>query len=97
MPSFVTEWKSSENTMSIHQNTIQETILKLLGTIAPEADLNQLKADEDLRAALGIDSFDFLNLMIGLNEALGVEIPEADYGKLVTLNDLEHYLASHVR
>jgi acyl carrier protein len=78
--------------MTSSETKIKETILDILSKIAPEADLENLKADEDIRAKLAIDSYDFLNLMIGLNEAFGVEIPEADYGKLVTLKDMISYL-----
>ncbi|MBI3055818.1 MAG: acyl carrier protein, partial [Betaproteobacteria bacterium] len=40
-----------------------------------------------------IDSFDFLNAIIRLHENLGVEIPEADYGQLATLDGTVDYLA----
>ncbi|MFB2772401.1 acyl carrier protein [Pelatocladus sp. BLCC-F211] len=76
------------------QTQIKQTILNILSKLAPEADLENLKPDEDIRAKLGIDSYDFLNLMIGLNEIFGVEIPEADYGKLVTLTDMIRYISS---
>lgn len=46
-----------------------------------------------MREELDIDSYDFLNLLIGLNEKLGVEIPEEDYEKLATLSDLIRYLS----
>jgi acyl carrier protein len=76
---------------------LTETIFKVLGQIAPEADLAHLVPDADLRQALDIDSFDHLNFLIGLNEALGVDIPEADYGQLTTLTAIVRYLASRVR
>jgi acyl carrier protein len=79
-------------TMTMTNTQIKETIFKLLGRIAPEADFNQLAPNEDIRAALDIDSFDFLQFLIGLNEEVGVEVPEADYGKLITLADLTSYL-----
>jgi acyl carrier protein len=84
--------KNSTMTSTPTQTQIKQTILNILSKIAPEADLENLKADEDIRAKLAIDSYDFLNLMIGLNEAFGVEIPEADYGKLVTIKDMISYL-----
>ncbi|MCA9956928.1 MAG: hypothetical protein KC434_19495, partial [Anaerolineales bacterium] len=62
------------------------------GGIAPEADFDTLDPNVNLQETLDIDSFDFLNFLIGLNEELGVEIPEADYGKLVSLNDIVNYL-----
>ena len=70
---------------------IKETIFQLLGNIAPEADLDSLEDNEDIRTTLGIDSFDFLNLLIGLSDAFSIEIPEADYGKLITLKDMIGY------
>lgn len=71
---------------------LKSTIFALLQQIAPEADPEDLDADEDIRNAFDIDSFDFLQFLIGLNEAVGVEIPEADYGQLSSLNDLVTYL-----
>lgn len=76
---------------------IKDTIVSLIKTIAPDADPETLGDDDDLRATLAIDSYDFLNLMIGLNDAFGVEIPEADYGKLVTLNDLIRYITNQTQ
>lgn len=75
---------------------INDIIFRLLGRIAPEADFETLDPHEDLREALDIDSFDFLNFLIGLNEIFGVEIPEADYGQLVTLADINHYLDERI-
>jgi len=75
---------------------IKETIFAGLAEIAPEVDCEDLAADENLREELDIDSYDFLSLLIGLNESLGVEIPEKDYEKLVTLNDLVAYLAARL-
>jgi acyl carrier protein len=76
---------------------IQEILENILAKIAPEADLANLAENENLRERLGIDSFDFLNFMIAINEALGVEIPEADYGKLLSLKDLLSYIESRAK
>lgn len=71
---------------------IKSTIFNILKTIAPEADFDALNPTDNVQEVLDIDSFDFLNFLIGLNDALGVDIPESDYGKLVTLNDIVEYL-----
>jgi acyl carrier protein len=76
---------------------LKEIIFKVLGQIAPEADLSTLGPNENVREMLDIDSFDHLNFLIGLNEALGVEIPEGDYGQLTTLAAIVRYLATRVR
>lgn len=81
---------------TVSNEHIKQTIFDLVGSIAPEAELDDLNPNANMQEALDIDSFDFLNLLIGLNEALGVEIPESDYGQLVSLNDLVSYLAARV-
>ncbi len=68
----------------------------MIGQIAPEADCSRLNPAENIQSALDIDSFDFLNLLIGLNEELGVEVPEADYAQVSTLNGLVAYLLAHM-
>jgi acyl carrier protein len=80
--------------MSDGQDKIKATILRVIGRIAPEADLTALAPDVDLRDQLDIDSFDFLNVVIALHEALGVDIPEVDYPKLATIDGAIAYLAA---
>jgi acyl carrier protein len=63
-----------------------------LGNIAPEIDLKTVDAGADLREALDIDSMDFLNFVTAIHHRLGVDIPEIDYPKLVTLDGAVHYL-----
>jgi acyl carrier protein len=75
---------------------IQKAILKILAGIAPEADFEALAPDENLRQALDIDSYDALKFIIGLDEELGVEIPESDYGQLNTLTAVIRYLSDRV-
>ena len=71
---------------------ITAVVLRTLGSIAPEADLSQIKPDVALRDQLDIDSMDFLNFVIGLHKELNLVIPEADYAQLVTLNECVEYL-----
>jgi len=75
---------------------IERILLEELGNIAPEADLPAVDRRTPLREALDIDSMDFLNLVIALHERLKVEIPEADYPKLSTLEGAVQYLAGKV-
>jgi acyl carrier protein len=63
----------------------KELVLRILGEIAPEADLSHLEPDVSFRDQLDIDSMDFLNFVIALDEELHVRIPESDYPKLSTL------------
>lgn len=43
---------------------IRASVLRVLGEIAPEADLTRLKPDVSFRDQLDIDSMDFLNFVI---------------------------------
>lgn len=76
------------------RDEIKTTVLRALGEIAPEADLAAIKPDVSFRDQLDIDSMDFLNFVIAVHEALHVEIPEADYPKLITLNGCVAYMAA---
>ena len=75
---------------------IKAAIFEGLSAVAPEANLEELRPDENVRQALDIDSYDFLNFLIGLNDRLGVEIPASDYGKLATLDGMLDYLGARV-
>jgi acyl carrier protein len=71
---------------------VRATVLRVLGDIAPEADLSTLRGDVPFREQLDLDSMDLLNVAVGLHAALGVEIPEADYPKVATLDGCVDYL-----
>jgi acyl carrier protein len=75
---------------------IKEVIIKALKRIAPEADPEELPPGKNVREALDIDSYDFLMFLMGLNEELGVDVPEADYGKLISMDDIVGYLSARV-
>jgi acyl carrier protein len=77
----------------VTEEEIKRTIFRGLAQIAPEADLEEFSPGKNVREELDIDSYDFLTFLIGLNEELGVEIPEADYEQLVTLADIIRYLS----
>jgi len=72
---------------------LRDVVLEEIGNLAPEADLATLDGTRDLREQLDLDSMDFLNLVIALHQRLGVDIPEADYAELVTLDGALRYLA----
>jgi acyl carrier protein len=75
---------------------IRTSILRAIAEVAPDADLDGLDPGADLRDELDIDSMDFLHVLVGINERLGVEVPEEDYGRVRTLAALEAYV-SHRR
>ena len=74
------------------KDEIKATVLRILGEIAPEADLNSLKPDINFRDQLDIDSMDFLNFVIALDAELHVTIPESEYQKLFSLDSAVDFL-----
>ena len=76
---------------------IRARVIEVLARIAPELDPAVLAPGENLRDQLDVDSMDFLNFVIGLHQAFGVEVPESDYHKLLTLDDCVSYLAARIK
>lgn len=66
----------------------------VLADIAPDADLTGIKRTANLREELDIDSMDFLRLVQGVHARTGIDIPEADYKKVATLDALVAYLVA---
>lgn len=81
----------------MNQEEIKNIIFQLLKKIAPDTEPSALQPDENIREVLNIDSFDSLQFIVSLNEKLGIEIPEEDYGKISTLKSLINYLLAKLK
>lgn len=78
---------------SPNKSEIRQAVIDAVLTIAPEADFARLKPERSIRDQLDLDSLDFLNVLTALHQTLAVDIPEADYGQLSSLNAMVEYLA----
>lgn len=78
------------------RDEIRTVIRTILGGIAPDVDLSQVRPDRDLRDELDIDSMDFLRLVVALHDRLGVDVPESDYPRIRTLDGCVGYLAGRL-
>jgi acyl carrier protein len=76
------------------RDAIRDAVIKALTSVAPEIDPSTLDPDVEFRQEIDLDSMDFLNFVIALHASLDVDVPEADYPKLATLNRAIDYLAS---
>ena len=83
-------------TKALSKEELHRLILNQLRGLAPEADLDDLRPHDDIRETLEIDWFDFHNFLIALKKEVGVEIPEKDYGKVNTLENLTAYLLARM-
>lgn len=75
---------------------IRAGVLATLLTIAPELAGEPLAPDRALRQQVDLDSMDWLNVLVGLHQRFGVDIPEADYARLTTLDAIVAYLAGRL-
>lgn len=73
---------------------IRKAVLETIATIAPEADVQQIRGDQPLRRQVDLDSMDWLNVIAGLQQRLSVAIADADAGRLATIDSIVAYLAS---
>jgi acyl carrier protein len=73
---------------------IRAAVLVALSDIAPEADSATIRTDLSLRDQLDIDSMDSLNFLIAVHEQLQVDIPEADWARLQTIDELVDYIGA---
>jgi acyl carrier protein len=71
-----------------------QVVVEAITTVAPDTDPTTVDPDEDIWYALDLDSMDQLNVMAGISERTGLEIPEVDYPKLRTLSGMTAYLAA---
>ena len=78
--------------MSTEQE-LRALVISVLTDVAPEIDPAAIDPDAELVEQLDIDSMDFLNVIVAINERTGIDVPERDYPKLSTLNDAVSYLA----
>ena len=76
---------------------IRAVVLATLKSIALEIEGEELRPNRPLRNQVDLDSMDWLNFLLGLHEKLHVEIPESDYSRLVTLEDVVGYLGAKLR
>ncbi|MFO1292504.1 MAG: acyl carrier protein [Rubrivivax sp.] len=78
------------------RHSIRAGVLAALAEIAPEVDPATLDAAGALRRQVDLDSMDWLNVIVAWHRRFGVEIPEADYRRLASIDDVVGYLAERL-
>ena len=81
----------------MNKQQIREAVLRILATIAPDADIKSVDPNVSFHDQFEIDSIDFLRLMLALEKELEVTIADYDYPKLSTLAGCISYLAEQLR
>lgn len=73
-----------------------DLVRRTLHEVAPDADLDNLGIDADLRDDLALDSLDFLRFVELLSDRTGVRIEEDEYPELASLGSAIRFVAGHV-
>ena len=74
------------------KDQVKQVVIDIIADIAPDEDLSKLKPDVRLRDQLQLDSMDFLDIVMELRKRHGIEVPEADYMQLASLDSSAEYL-----
>jgi acyl carrier protein len=78
--------------MAVSEEKVKEIIVEQLGVSA-----EQVKPEARFIDDLGADSLDTVELIMALEEEFGVEIPDEDAEKMVTVGDALNYLKEHAK
>ena len=70
----------------------QKLVIDIISDIAPDENLSDIKPEVRLRDQLQLDSMDFLDIVMELRKRHGIEVPEADYVQLASLESCANYL-----
>ena len=71
---------------------IRAAVIDILETIAPDEYLTNLDDAKEFRDQMELDSMDFLDIVMELRKRYRVQVPEEDYGNLVSMASTVSYL-----
>ena len=74
------------------KDEIKQVVLDIIADIAPDEDISNLKGDVRLRDQMQLDAMDVLDIVMELRKRHNIEVPEADYMQLATLDSCAAYL-----
>ncbi|MDR2812673.1 MAG: acyl carrier protein [Puniceicoccales bacterium] len=78
--------------MAKTKEEVRELVREIIAEIAPDEDISNLQAGVPLREQLDLDSMDFLDIVMELRKQYSIDIPEADYHHLESLDSCADYL-----
>ncbi|HBO58103.1 MAG: acyl carrier protein [Puniceicoccaceae bacterium MED-G31] len=74
------------------KDQVKQIVIDIINEIAPDEDTSDLKGAINLREQMDLDSMDFLDIVMELRKQHGIEVPEADYPELASLDSCANYL-----
>lgn len=74
------------------EDQVKQIVIDIINEIAPDEDTSGLQGEINLREQMDLDSMDFLDIVMELRKQHGIEVPEADYPRLASLDSCAEYL-----
>ena len=74
------------------EDPLASLVIASLVNVAPDIEGEEIDPAQSFREQFEIDSMDFLNFIIELNQATGIDIPESDYPRLDSVAGCVTYL-----
>lgn len=71
---------------------VKTALIDIINEIVPDEDVNNMKPDIPFRDQIELDSMDFLDIIMEIRKRYRLEVPEADYPQLTTLDSSVAYL-----
>ncbi|MFE8032388.1 acyl carrier protein [Thiohalocapsa marina] len=71
---------------------VRDEVVAALRAVAPEVDVDALDPEVNFRDQLELDSVDYLNFVLGVERAFGVQVPALDFPRLSCLRGCLEYL-----
>ena len=81
----------------LSEQELRATILDALLSVAPDVDPSMLDPAREFREQFDFDSMDYLSFATALHARLGVDVPEAKYPKLASLDGCVRYVGALLR
>jgi acyl carrier protein len=74
--------------------SIRQVIIDILTGLDPDSTVKISSMDDNqpFREQLELDSMDFLDIVLELRKRFRIQVPEGDYGELVTMSSTVTYL-----
>ena len=76
----------------MNKEKVKQIVLDIIAEIAPDEDLSDVKPEVRLRDQLDLDSMDFLDIVMELRKQHGIDVTEAEYRELESLESCGNYL-----
>ncbi len=76
------------------ESEIKNAVLEIIQDVAGLDETPDVDGAQPLRDQLDLDSMDFLDIVMELRKRHKIEVPEADYPRLATLDSTVSYIKS---